>query len=152
MILPLMKLRAVDVGAFLGGLLDAAPRSTGEKALAAHVIKRHAEEIEGFLAQQERANQYPLVAQYRKAIARYAPDPRQVHFDAPTSHLRYRDFRLVASQHHSLTFPTRHRTARVVGYLLAILLGGLILWGGLRLGRTAIALVETRTVTPGSDE
>ena len=136
------RLGPVRIGTFLEGLCQDAPRSPGEKALASQVISRHRAEIEDYLRETEKTGSLPLARSRREALDRYAIAPRNVAFDEGSASVRMPSFRLAPSRRHSLTLPSRHRTARLVGYLLAALTSTLLLWGASRLADTASRLID----------
>lgn len=145
------KIRAMDLGIFLLGLLEGAPRSPGERSLAALLIRRNAKEIQAFLREKERTGLERLSSRLSKALIRFTESPRGVWFDEASAHLRYPNALPTASARpRPRPRVTRWRETLAV-LLLASGVAALSVWLGWRLARTALPMFDahaTRIIPP----
>lgn len=111
---------------FLSGLPQR--KSRGERADAAWFIKEHHEPLCTFIERKNREGRTELVRYYERVIDEYRTPPQGVCFS--DSLYSIRSFRPSRSVSHSFTFATEHKTARIVGWLLAALLAGITLYAG----------------------
>ena len=129
---------------FLSGLHQR--KSSGERADAAWFIREHDEPLRKFIETKNREGRVELVRYYERVVDEYRTPPQGVCFS--DSLYSIRSFRPSRNRSHSLTFPTEHKTARVVGWLVTALLVGLTLYGGYKLGEYGTYLfrdlIETR--------
>ena len=133
------KMPVLDVAAFLDDLADGAPKSPGERAVAAHLLTHHAEEVAAFLAMKEKTGQTASAARYRNAVARHSQGPGGCWYSPGAGALRYASFRLSPRLRDSLTFPTDHKFARACGYILSVLITATVLFGGCVIGHMALS-------------
>ena len=125
------KISRVALEEFLSGLPQRTSR--GERADAAHFIRKHGRALGEYVAGKRRTGRDALAAHYERVIERYKEGPGGVSFSESLYSIR--SFRPSANISHSLTFPTEHRAARVVGWLLAALIAGLVLFTGYKVAR-----------------
>ncbi|MFH1732433.1 MAG: hypothetical protein ABIF82_12395 [Planctomycetota bacterium] len=111
---------------FLSGLPEC--KSRGERAAAAHFIETHSDALRDYVAHKEREGRTELAEHYERVIEEHRTPPQGVCYSESLYSIR--SFRPSPSVSHSLTFATEHKTARIVGWLLAALLAGIVLYTG----------------------
>lgn len=111
---------------FLSGLPER--KSRGERAAAAHFIKAHSGALRDYVAHKKREGRTELAKHYERVIDEHRTPPQGVCYSESLYSIR--SFRPSASVSHSLTFATEHKTGRIVGWLLAALLAGIVLYTG----------------------
>jgi len=111
---------------FLSGLPEC--KSRGERAAAAHFIKTHNDALRDYVAHKKGQGRDELAKHYDALLERYRRAPEGVCYSESLYSIR--SFRPSRNRSHSLTFATEHKTARIVGWLLAALLAGIVLYTG----------------------
>ena len=116
----------VQIEEFLSGLHER--KSQGERAQAAHFIRKHRRHVDAHVDRKRAEGREELARYYEKLLAKHEEGPAGVFYSESLHSIR--SFRPSFRASHSLTFPTQHKTARVVGWLLAALFIGLTLYFG----------------------
>lgn len=118
---------------FLSGLPEC--KSRGERAAAAYFIKTNNDALRDYVAHKRRQGRDDLAKHYDALLEQYSRAPEGVCYSESLYSIR--SFRPSRNRSHSLTFATEHKTARIVGWLLAALLAGITLYTGYKIAEYA---------------
>lgn len=125
------KISVSELSEFLDALSGKKVRSRGERAATAEYIGNHNEALKELIESKKSRGglgNIKLARRYSRLIKEYEESPRGIYYIEQEASLRT-SFKL-SRKTAALTFQTKNRWGKAIGYALAVIVTGFALWAG----------------------